>query len=265
MATFAERTSEVFRSSIATEVHQKACRLVGKRDLNGIVEKEVYRGLLSRAIEIEAILDWLVDTCVLKEENLFSGLVLDVGTGEGSGLFALRRLTMAPVFGIDFQPIPMCGQISSITCTTFYQREAVEFLSIHPRQIFSLITCFHLPRWGLHVDAYNYRAAFCPRDYYHIHQRFLQEVGRVLKPGSQLLITADLWQPWAARLDCDWGTRKIIKPVEGDDVLRLPTPKDLLKDVGPDSLSYYYSERDSTPETLFNFKDRFVYVFTKRN
>jgi SAM-dependent methyltransferase len=162
----------------------------------------------ARFIEIGCVLDVLSDIGVLQRDNLVSTSIIDLGTGSGIGLLALRKLTNTHLIGVDngsrysdwhngharYYEIPTAELVQQAQAS-FVKQDMIGYLEGLPSNSISLITAFFMSR-----DDWNKLA---PKMY--------DQLGRVLTPGGQFLLTSDanLTTP-----NIDWG--KASTPFRGN-------------------------------------------------
>lgn len=264
------------------------------REVKGLrlsgLEQKLHPYLIARLVEIEALLndlprsnDQKFNFIGLDPQNLKTGPILDLGTGSGCGLIALRRQTLAPIFGVD-QAVKVpratdfggiwgvfandyCGaglqvpekNVLDLSVTDFQRSEIMEFLRKQPLNTFSLVTMFYIGDEDLDF------------------REFLTEVGLILRPEGQLLITSDsiirgdnIYN--GRELQVKWGTRRSFITCDDPtlDVKAkrpLPAPKNLIDQIGSSTvvrnICGRYLEQETDSNIVSNFRDRNIWIFTK--
>lgn len=254
------------------------------------LEQKLHPYIIARLVEIEALLNDLsnyhdpkFNFVGLDPQNLKTGPILDLGTGSGCGLLALRRQTLAPIFGVDqAAKVPRatdfggiwgafandyCGaglqvpekNVLDISATDFRRSEIIEFLRKQPLDTFSLVTMFYIGDKDLDF------------------REVLTEVGLILRPEGQLIITSDsiirgdnIYN--GRELQVKWGTRRSFITFD-DPTLDikakrpLPSPKNLVNQIGGSTvvrnICGRYLERETDSNIVSNFRDRNIWIFTK--
>lgn len=154
------------------------------------LEKLNNKYLDARNIELSCLLSFLLENNLINKDNL-KGPIIDLGTGSGIGLLALRKFTPAYLVGIDDGthfidgvglvrnwyagnykiPVP---EITQLAVGNFRRQEIFNFLKSCSFSA-TLVTAFY-------VDTKSWRDGY---------QYFLREIDHVLAPGGQFLYTTD--------------------------------------------------------------------------
>lgn len=147
-----------------------------------VFEKPENRYVTARTIELSCLLEFLLENGWIKQENL-EGPVIDLGTGNGVGLLALRQFTLGYLVGVDrYERSYYNGysgsskvstqEIFNTAIASFRKQDIYDFLKTFPLKSASLVTAFYANGWpGLN--------------------EIVVEIGKILKPGGQFLFTAD--------------------------------------------------------------------------
>lgn len=232
--------------------------------------------VLARLIEVEARLDNLTDRQLLDPRNFHHQTVVDLGTGTGAGLIALRRRSLGRVIGVDYNTIvpdysiyseqvnqtngsrlsiPSEGVVD-ISTATIHRDDIQEFVAKCKPESVSLFTLFH--------TSIN-----------RLHPSFLANIGTALTPGGQFLITSDLNRTWLAKSKHPWGRlhKELATDIlEGGIDWHQPTPVtsplSLIQHLGGwDHLAElevtHRLHGTTSPDHFRLFRDRHFWLFTK--
>ena len=153
-----------------------------------LLKKLDYGYFTARFIEISFVLDLLLDKKILQKENFTSKPIVDLGTGSGIGLLALRNFTDKELIGIDYNSyfsdcrnsyaggykIPTKKLIAKAQAS-FIKQDMNEYLKELPDESISLATAFYMSREG----------------WFKVTPKIYDQLGRVLTPNGQFLLTTD--------------------------------------------------------------------------
>lgn len=180
------------------------------RQIVGIVEvlkKIENKYFYARYLEISSLLSYFLDRNLLKKENL-KGPILDLGTGSGIALLALREFgPKATLEGIDKDrwwydrnwytgfnyPIPLPGFLEAVEAR-FEQIDILDCLDL--RNFYGqkkvLVTAFYAntQEWGDNKKL----------------SVIMKEIGELLPPGGQFLLTSDSHGPPRP----DWANEEFV-------------------------------------------------------
>lgn len=122
-----------------------------------------------RAYEIAGVLQYLFEKGKLNKNNLY-GKVVDVGTGAGAGIVALKMFGAHEVIGVDHISVHNGVNVQEILGHRFVHKTAASYLRSLPACSVRLITAFNT----------NISLA-----------EFYPEAARPLVPGGQILVTTN--------------------------------------------------------------------------
>lgn len=238
------------------------------RDYDPVAEirKAQEQYFAARFIELHTVFDTLLARAMLRQENLDDSVV-DLGTGSGIGLLALRKHTTGPLHGVDWgtffeddifpfdsysgrYAIPTPSIITEANAT-FERAYNTSYLKQQPENSLSLLTNFYIE-----VDQIKFLG-----DLY-------DEAHRVLKPCGQFLLTSDS----DLRIPEEYVEHTaVIKGDEGPDkLLRLPVTDAVRQAYGhliSFAQPYYLDHVINTADaiSLGCFRDRSIVVYTKES
>ena len=166
---------------------------------NRVLEELDNNYLKARTIELSVLLDFLLRNHWVNPINL-QGPVIDLGTGSGVGLLALRKFTTGYIIGVDRAtrqhyhsyagqyevPTPA---ILNLAVASFRREDMRDFLKHYPLESVTLVTAFYVSMKGWHDNscpAARFFGCNCNKV-----STIIEEIGKILKPGGQFLATSD--------------------------------------------------------------------------
>jgi SAM-dependent methyltransferase len=229
----------------------------------------------ARLIEISSLMNFLLNENLLDETNL-KGLIIDLGTGSGVGLLALRKFTTGYLLGIDnaFQQrdhsyagsyeVPTPG-VTELAIANFKRADIYDFLKNYPVGTATLITAFYAHTLGWHENRCpGSRVSFLPCECDKF-PKILDEIGKVLKPGGQFIFTSDEFD-----IRPNWSvTTTTLKGKDGENraTLIIPLPTWVKRDYQDWFKELEYSMEPELIETNGKYigliRDRRIKIFTK--
>ena len=229
-----------------------------------LLEKLNYGYFTARYIEISCILDLLLDKEVLQKENFTSKPLVDLGTGSGIGLLALRNFTNKQLMGVDYDShfsdwrndyagayeIPTKELISKAQAS-FIKQDMIVYLKELPNESISLATAFYMSRQG----------------WLKVTPEIYDQFGRVLTLGGQFLLTtdADLIMPrinWANKNTHFRGNEGVHEQTLIFDVPEKFSAK--YQNLIPDARCYLENETIKSQGVKIGLiRDRNIQIFTK--
>lgn len=234
-------------------------------EMDKTLRKQENNYVLARALELSSLLSFLLANGWLKQENL-EGPIIDLGTGNGVGLLALRQFTLAYLLGVDQlsrsryngysgSSVVSTEEIMEASLSSFRQADVLDFLRRWPYQSASLVTAFYATP---------------------MNPKIVDEIGKVLPPNGQFLFTSDQHDVATPT----WGDQTVHLEGKGgvnSSTLVLPVPQWVRERYAPrienainndperQRIVYLLEPEffDSSGSSIGLIRDRTVKVFTK--